>query len=676
MTLESLLFTVILAVALVVFGRSARGLIRSLSIGKPVDRSDHPRQRISRVLAIAFGQTKLLREPFAGMLHFLIFWGFIILLAAVGESIGEGLIPGFSLSILGPLYPPLVFLEDGIGLLVVLAVVISVMRRLLAPPKRLQVTGHAKWDAVLILVLILLVMVTMFGQNTSRILIGQGHANDARFVSTALADLFGKTSGEGAALWFHVFFWGHMLAVLVFLNYLPHSKHLHVLTSVPNVYLSNLGPTGALAPIDLADETLTKYGATDVDDLTWKQLLDGYTCTECGRCTVSCPAHTTGKLLSPRQIIIDIRARTMEKAPWVIGAGGEGSKDEVLAHQLLDNFITEQELWACTTCMACVQECPVMIEHVDAIIDLRRGLVLNESRFPEELKTTFSNLERNYTPWGFGHASRADWAEGLEIPRMSDVRRADVLFWVGCAGAYDARYQKVSQAFARLMKLAGVDFAILGTEEKCNGDPARRMGNEYLAQTLIRENVATLAKYQFRDIVVTCPHCLQSLGKEYRQFGATYEVVHHATFLRDLVASGRLAVPKETKKIITFHDPCYLGRYNNEYDAPRELLKGVPGTRLVEMKRSRDRSFCCGAGGGRMWMEENEGKRVNAERTEEALAAKPDVIGTGCPFCMTMLTDGVKAVDNAGHVQVRDIAEVLLDAVEPGGEPVQGPAGS
>jgi Fe-S oxidoreductase len=674
MTLESLLFAVILAAAFVVFGRSARGLIRSLSIGKPEGRSDRPRQRIGRVLTIAFGQTKLLREPFAGLLHFLIFWGFIILLAAVGESIGEGLIPGFSLSFLGPLYPPLVFLEDVVALLVVLAAVISVVRRLLAPPKRLQVTGHAKWDAVLILSLILLVMVTMFGQNTSRILIGHGHANDARFVSTALADLFGTASQQGAPTWYHVFFWGHMLAVLGFLNYLPHSKHLHVLTSVPNVYLSNLGPTGALKPINLADETLTKYGATDVDDFTWKQLLDGYTCTECGRCTAACPAHTTGKLLSPRQIIIDIRARTMEKAPWVTGAGGEGSKEDALAHQLLDNFITEQELWACTTCMACVQECPVMIEHVDAIIDLRRGLVLNESRFPEELKTTFSNLERNYTPWGFGHASRADWAEGLEIPRMSDVRRADVLFWVGCAGAYDARYRKVTQAFARLLKLARVDFAILGTEEKCNGDPARRMGNEYLAQMLIQENVATLAKYQFKKIVVTCPHCLQSLGREYRHFGATYEVVHHTTFLQDLLASGKFTVSKETNATITFHDPCYLGRYNNEYDAPRALLKGVAGIRMVEMKRSRDRSFCCGAGGGRMWMEEKEGKRVNIERTEEALATKPEIIGTGCPFCLTMMTDGVKAVDNAENVQVRDIAEVLLDAVETGSGDVQGPA--
>jgi Fe-S oxidoreductase len=446
-----------------------------------------------------------------------------------------------------------------------------------------------------------------------------------------------------------------MLTVLGFLNYLPYSKHLHVLTSVPNVYFSDLGPKGVLQPINLADETLTTYGATDVGDLTWKQLLDGYTCTECGRCTASCPANTTGKLLSPKKIIVDIRARTMEKAAPATGQASD--------RRLLDTFITEQELWACTTCMACVQECPVMIEHVDAIVDLRRGLVLNESRFPDELKVTFANLERNYTPWGFGHATRADWAEGLNIPRMADAPDAEVLFWVGCAGAYDARYRKVTQAFARLMQMAGVKFAILGTEEKCTGDPARRMGNEYLAQSLITENVAVLNRYNVKKIVVTCPHCLQSLGKEYRQFGGEYEVVHHTVFLRGLVEEGRLRVPAARTAAVTFHDPCYLGRYNDEYDAPRALVDAVAASQ-VEMPRSRDRSFCCGAGGGRMWMEEHEGKRVNIERTEEALATGAHTVATGCPFCMTMLTDGVKAKEQAEAVAVKDVAELLLEALE------------
>jgi Fe-S oxidoreductase len=661
MSIHHVLFAVVLVCAFGLFGWNVRRLIRYLRLGKKENRFDDIGTRISNVLRIAFGQTKLLREPLAGMLHFVIFWGFVILLAAVLESIGEGLVHGFSFAFLGPLYPPLIFLEDLLGLLVAVSVIVSLFRRLVAPPKRLDVSGHAKWDAVLILCLILLVMITMFGQNAARMLVPGGHIEAARFVS---ASLTGLISADTAQTWYHVFFWGHMLTVLGFLNYLPYSKHLHVLSSVPNVYFSDLSPRGALKPINLADETLTKYGATDIDDFTWKQLLNGYTCTECGRCSSVCPATTTGKLLNPKKIIVDVRARTLEKAPVLATSDGNGKREEILVHQLLDNFITEQELWACTTCMACVQECPVMIEHVDTIVDLRRGLVLNESRFPEELKTTFSNLERNYTPWGFGHSSRADWAEGMDIPRMAEAKDAEVLFWVGCAGAYDARYRKVTIAFANLMKVAGVKFAILGTEEKCTGDPARRMGNEYLAQTLINENVATLNAYNVKKIVVTCPHCLQSLGKEYRQFGGTYDVVHHTTFLMQLIEQGRIQLSPEKKATITFHDPCYLGRYNDTYDAPRAIVDLV-GRKQVEMKRSRDRSFCCGAGGGRMWMEEHEGKRVNIERTEEALALAPDVIGTGCPFCMTMLTDGVKAKDTSEHVQVKDVAELVWEAVKP-----------
>jgi Fe-S oxidoreductase/nitrate reductase gamma subunit len=663
MSIHSVIFALVLLSALVFFSWKVRRLIGYLRLGRKENRFDNVGRRLKNVLEIAFGQTKLLREPIAGILHVLIFWGFVVLLLAILESIGEGLAPGFSFSFLGPLYPPLIFLGDVFGACVVLSVVISIYRRMVSPPKRLRVSGHSKWDAIFILGLILMVMVTMFGQNAARMALGSGHSNDARFLSTIFSEPFQRAGAETASLWFTVFFWGHMVAVLGFLNYLPYSKHLHVLTSIPNVYFSNLHPKGQLASINLADETLTKYGATDVEDFTWKQLLDGYTCTECGRCTAACPANTTGKLLSPKKIIVDLRTRTLEKGPLLVSESGTtGGDPAILGHQLLDNFITEQELWACTTCMACVQECPVMIEHVETIVDMRRGLVLNESRFPEELKTTFSNLERNFTPWGFGHSARADWADGMDIPRMADVKTADVLFWVGCAGAYDARYRKVTQAFAKLMKMAGVKFAILGTEEKCNGDPARRMGNEYLAQTLITENIATLNAYGVKKIVVTCPHCLQSLGKEYRQFGGNYDVVHHTTFIQELIQQGKIKLSEEKKATITFHDPCYLGRYNDEYDAPRDVLDLIKGVDRVEMNRSKDRSFCCGAGGGRMWMEEREGKRVNVERTEEALSLGPDVIGTGCPFCMTMLTDGVKEKNAAETVQVKDIAELVLDA--------------
>ncbi|HEX9658499.1 MAG TPA: (Fe-S)-binding protein [Bacteroidota bacterium] len=662
MSVHQILFSLILVGSLGFFSYNVKRLIGYLRLGKKDDRFGEIGTRIGKVLSVAIGQTKILREPFAGILHALIFWGFLVLLAAVLESIGEGLIPGFSFSFLGPIHTPLIFFEDVFGAFVVLAVAISLLRRFFAPPKRLQVSGHSRWDAILILSLILLVMVTMFGQNATRAILLPGEVHSPRIFSVMFAGFFaGMDSGTVDGL-YHFFFWGHMIIVLGFLNYLPYSKHLHVISSIPNVFFSDLTPKGVLQPINLEDETLTKFGATDIDDLTWKQLLDGYTCTECGRCSAACPANTTGKLLSPRKIIIDVRARTLEKAP-LLAAGSNGDREEVLGHQLLDNFISEQELWACTTCMACVQECPVMIEHVDTIVDLRRGLVLNESRFPEELKTTFSNLERNFTPWGFGHSTRADWAEGLEIPRLADSPDADVLFWVGCAGAYDARYRKVSQAFARLMKMAGLKFAILGSEEKCNGDPARRMGNEYLAQMLVKDNVETLNKYKVKKIVVTCPHCLQSLGKEYEQFGGHYEVVHHTTLLKELIDTGKLKLHPDKKEKITFHDPCYLGRYNDEYDAPRDII-GMVAREQTEMARSRSRSFCCGAGGGRMWMEEREGKRVNIERTEEALALSPDVIGTGCPFCMTMMTDGVKEKEAAEKVHVKDIAELVLEAVQ------------
>ena len=663
--MERFVFSLVFLAALALFAFSLRRLVRILRMGKTENRTDQPGKRLARVAAIAFGQSKLLREPFAGILHFFIFWGFVILLTAVGESIVQGFVPGFSLSFLGPLYAPLLFLQDAIAVVVIVTVLVSLLRRFIAPPKRLNVEGHAKWDAVVILKLIMLVMVTMLGQNAVGIAMDGEASFPGRFISAGLAPLFAAASPAALHTWHAVFFWAHIVIVLAFLNYLPFSKHLHVLTSIPNVYLSNLGPRGALSPTNLADETATKFGATDVDDFTWKQLLNGYTCTECGRCSAACPANVTGKQLSPRKIFVDLRARTMEKGRVLAGGAATGDERErVLGHQLLDNFITERELWACTTCMACVQECPVMIEHVDAVVEMRRGLVLNESRFPDELKTTFANLERNYTPWAFSHASRAEWAEGLDVPLMADVRTAEYLFWVGCAGSYDARYQKVARAFARLLKTAGVNFAILGTEEKCTGDPARRMGNEYLAQTLMAENIATLNGYGVKKILVTCPHCLQSLGKEYKQFGGDYTVIHHSEFLLQLVREGKLKIAHGKEATLAFHDPCYLGRYNDIYDAPRELLGAIGGLHLTEMERSHDRSFCCGAGGGRMWMEEREGKRINIERTEEALATGAGIIGTGCPFCMTMLNDGVKEKSPSASMEVKDIAELLLEAVE------------
>lgn len=647
------------------FAFSSRQLLTILQLGKPENRFDHIPARLKNVFTIAFLQSKLLRDPVAGTFHLLIFWGFLALTLVVLESIIEGLTGHFSFAFLGGAYSVITFSQEIFCVLVMLGVVGSFWRRFVMKVQRLQVDAHGSKDAAMILVWIFLIVSFTLLQNAARIGLGTYQAGISYPVSSQLSTLFGYS--QSTFILEMVFWWLHIGLVLAFLNYLPYSKHLHVLTSIPNVFFASLKPKGALHPINLSDETLTKFGTVDVEDLTWKQLLDGYTCTECGRCESVCPANLTGKPLSPRKIIVDTRRRTMEKAPVMI-AGALESQQDIAGKTLLDNYITEEELWSCTTCMACVHECPVMIEHVDEIVDLRRALVLNESRFPPEVKTVFDNLERNFTPWGFSHSTRANWAEGLDIPTMAqvgDAKNVDVLFWVGCAGAYDARYKKVSVAFSTLMKQAGISFAILGTEEKCNGDAARRMGNEYLAQTMMTENIETLNRYNVKKIVATCPHCFHSLKKEYPQFGGNFEVVHHTDFLNQLVNEGKLKIEEQKKSAgtITYHDSCYLGRYNNVIDTPRSTLAAT-GANLVEMPRSKDKGLCCGAGGGRMWMEESIGKRINIERTEEALATGASTVASACPFCMTMMNDGVKEKEASEKVQVKDIAEILLESIE------------
>ena len=618
------------------------------------------------MMMVALGQTKLFREPVAGFMHAFIFWGFLVLLSSIMEAIFEGLMPGLSFRLHGTLYDSLGFCQECFAGLVIAGVVIALYRRTILRPKRLQVDAKAQIHAAIILCTILLIMISMLGQNAARIALVADQ--QGKFLSAALSPILTSVNVSTNRFLFETYWWVHILLVLGFLNYLPYSKHAHILTSVPNVFLTSLKPNGALKPVDLEAEGVEKFGAADVDDLTWKQLLDGFTCTECGRCTDACPANVTGKVLSPKKIKTDMRHRTAEKGPLLFKGGKDvpvkEGKINLLENTLLHHYLTAEELFACTTCMSCMQECPVNNEHIPAIVELRRSLVLMESNFPPEVQGVFKNLETNFSPWAFPASARAEWAEGMNIPHMSQVIDAEILFWVGCAGAFDARYTKVTQAFARLMQKAGIKFAILGTEEKCTGDSARRIGNEYLAQMLMKDNIATLNGYNVKKIVTTCPHCFNTLKNEYPQFGGNYDVVHHAEFLLDLLNEGRLKLAREEAVKVTFHDSCYLGRYNDMYNQPREILKAIPGVNPVEMKRSKSKGFCCGAGGGRMWMEENEGKRVNVERTEEALALQPNVIGTACPFCMTMLEDGVKDKEATDTVKVKDLAEILLEAVE------------
>jgi Fe-S oxidoreductase len=492
-----------------------------------------------------------------------------------------------------------------------------------------------------------------------------------------------------------VSWWIHITGVLVFLNLLPFSKHFHVIMAVPNVFFTRLTPKAQLnsmpqvtrevrAMLGLVEtptaETSSEavkqgpipvFGVSDASDVTWKNILDSYTCTECGRCTEVCPANNTGKLLSPRKLYMDLRHRVAAQPgpPFPVrgepqpetAPSGKGGIDEILVPTL----ISEEEIWACTTCMACIQECPVDIDHVPFIVDMRRNLVLEKSKPPQELAMMFSNIENNGAPWAFSSEDRLKWAEGMEVPLMSNVmaqgNTPEVLFWVGCAGAFDERAQKITRAFAKLLIEAGVSFAVLGKEESCNGDPAKRAGNEFLYQMQAHQNIETLKMYNVKKIVTACPHCFNILKNEYPDLGGDYEVLHHSQFLEQLLRDGRLKRDRSAPGTgtITYHDSCYLGRGNDVYEEPRFILQTL-NSDIVEMARHRSKGMCCGAGGAQMFKEEEPGeKRVSVLRTEHAMEAGADIIATACPFCMTMMSDGVKLKNQQESIKVFDVAELL-----------------
>ncbi|HEY0970580.1 MAG TPA: heterodisulfide reductase-related iron-sulfur binding cluster [Gemmatimonadales bacterium] len=688
MSLSSVLFLGILVFAAGFFAYNAQRLVHYMrTVGRSADRTDRPLRRIWNLITIGFLQTKILRDPIAGPLHAFVFWGFVVLGAGSLEILIQGVAPGFSYGsfLPAPLYALYWLSQEAFALLVIAAVSVLLYRRLVTKPRRLQGDNVHSGDAIFILSMIAAIMLTIFLAGGFEAVARPGSVGIYRPVGYALGELFGAIGMSPAAAHagFLGAFWAHALLVLFFLNYLPYSKHLHVLVSLPNVYLSNTsgpGQVGVMRFMDLEAEDAEHFGAADVTDLTWKNLLDSYSCTECGRCTAACPANITGKVLSPRKIIVNTRQRLMELAPVMAGDPGEfrdpkllrGEGDDagsetttqVLENRLLDNYITDEELWQCTSCRACVQECPVSIDQLDVINEMRRYLVLSESRFPAELQPAFESMERNGSPWAFDPLDRARWAEGLDIPTMAEAfergHRPEILFWVGCMGSFDDRSKKISVAVARILQAAGIDFAILGQEETCNGDPARRMGNEYLHQILARQNIETLDRYEVKTVITFCPHCFHQIGNEYPQLGGNYEVIHHSTFIQRLLDEGRIPVDTAEGQAltVTYHDSCYLGRYNDIYEEPRETLKrALPVVTIVEPARTKSRGLCCGAGGGQMWMEETQGKRINIERTEELLATGADAVAVACPFCMTMISDGLKQKDS--EVPVLDISEMV-----------------
>jgi Fe-S oxidoreductase len=676
--------------AVALAGQRAERIVRLVATGKPApDRFRGAWGRLRAELVEVLGQRKLLQRPIPGLAHFFTFWGFTVLLTTIAEAYGELFDDDFSLPLVGH-SPVLGFLQDltSVAVLVSLAV-FAVIRVRESPARRDRDSRFYRshtGQAWVILAMIAAVIVTLLAYRGARAARGTFPYDGWAFASHAVGRLLDGLSPDALRLVDEGFLLAHLAVVLGFLVLVVYSKHLHIFTAPFNVAFSRrpkaLGPlsTPRIDPEEMTEEDV--FGAGKVEDLHFKQLLDLTTCTECGRCQDQCPAWNTGKPLSPKLVITDLRDHLFEKAPFLLGeadpAAPDGHDPAVLEKDLVQDVVGADVLWSCTTCGACVEQCPVDIEHVDTIMDMRRYQVLMESRFPAEAGTMLRNVENAGDPWGLGAGQRLAWTEGLdfEVPVVGDRIPDDVeyLYWVGCAAALEDRARKTARAVAGLLHQAGVRFAVLGPRESCSGDPARRLGNEYLYQLQAQQNIETLNGVGARKVIASCPHCFNTLAREYPDLGGSYEVVHHAQLLGRLVAEGRLAPQAPVEATVTYHDPCYLGRHNDVYDPPRAVLDAVPGVRSVEMHRCRERGFCCGAGGARMWMEERIGRRVNLERTDEALATGADVVGTACPYCMVMLDDAIKqrqAEGAAEGVRVLDVAQVLEASIRP-----RRPAGS
>ena len=647
-------------------------LWRSLRQAQPASRSDRPGARWRGVLVLVLGQKRLLRWPFSGVAHFLIFWGFVILNIEILQAALEVLVPPLNLEE-QYWWGPFAFLQDLLAAAVLTGLAMAALNRYVLRPSRFR--GSHQRDATIILLLIALVVLTQLGIYATQIAAHADQVVNLRPFSDAVAGLFRGFHGEAIWAWHEFFLWSHLLLVAGFLVYLGRSKHLHILTVVPNVFFRELEPAGRRLPL-LDIEAADHFGISKVEHLSWKQELDLATCTECGRCQVHCPAFNTGKPLSPKLFITDLRdgwyarARGQEPPPsyWSQGeAVGKPPTDGTL----MDWSVLEETLWSCTTCGACVEQCPVMIEHVPTIVEMRRALVLEESRMPKEAQRALESVEQRGNPFAMAQESRMRWAEGIDVPLLADHPDAEYLYWVGCATAFDESNWPAARATVAILKAAEVSFAVLGQEETCNGDPARRLGNEYLFQTKAKEVVEKLQRRGVRKIVASCPHCFNTFAREYPDLGGNYEVIHHSQLLSQLLKQGRIALKQGVGEgTLTYHDPCYLGRWNQEYEAPRRLLQAIPGVELVEMKRSRSEAMCCGAGGGRLFMEETKGQRINRVRVRQAQETGASLAAVACPFCATMFQEGISSQELQGQLASADIAVLVARSMGLDFEPV------
>jgi len=672
--LEIGLFWLFMVGALAFFGWTIRQRISTLKAGLPDDRFSRPMERLKGVLVLVFGQKRLLRDPYAGFYHLLIFYGFCVLGLRSMGLILEGLFNWHMTEALGGFGLVYQFTKDLFEVLVLLGIGLAMARRVIAKPWRLEnsIDGWAT------LSLIAGLMATDLLADGAFIALYAPAWKSWAFASNWVAGFLGQGSGLHAL--YKSMWWLHLVILFGFLNFLPYSKHFHVLTSVFNVYFRALEPHKNLKPMDMEAE---HFGANRIQDFTWKQLLDFYTCVECGRCLENCPTTVTGKPLRPKNFGNDLRhylsatkAEEMgqdkpvpEDRKLIGGPVPEGSvwdlkKDHSpWGAEELGGAISTDTIWACTSCGYCEWACPLEISFVDKIVQMRRYLTLEESDFPAEAQVAFKGMERQGNPWNLPQADRAKWSEGLEVPTVAEKPDAEYLFWVGCAGAYDAAGQRVSKSLVKLLKAADVSFAILGTEESCTCESARRLGNEYLFQSATEANVEVLKGHGVKKIVTNCPHCLNTLKNEYPDFGGNFEVVHGTELVSELVAKGRIKFEETVQADLTYHDPCYLSRYNSQVDAPRAILDAIPGIKLTEMEKHGEATQCCGAGGGRMWLEEKLGTRVNHARLEQALETKATTVAVACPFCNVMMNN---AAGETGHetFATQDVLELAAKALK------------